>query len=82
MTDADPTRRFTDRAKYARYRPAYPTAVLECLRHECGLSDDIIVANRNGVEVSPNATEGSGDARGGGGEEGAGQTGRRISLGR
>ena len=73
MTDPDPTQRFSDRAdNYARYRPAYPAAVLECLRDECGLSDDIIVVNRNGVEVSPNATEGSGDARGGGGEEGAG----------
>ena len=46
MTDTDPTRRFTDRAEnYARYRPGYPAAVLECLRDECGLSAADVVAD-------------------------------------
>ncbi|MBP6015499.1 MAG: class I SAM-dependent methyltransferase [Candidatus Promineofilum sp.] len=46
MTDPDPTKRFTDRADdYARYRPGYPAAVLECLRDEGGLSPHDVVAD-------------------------------------
>lgn len=46
MSRQDPTRRFTDRAEnYARYRPGYPAAVIDCLRRECGLSAHSIVAD-------------------------------------
>jgi SAM-dependent methyltransferase len=46
MSDADPTRRFSARAgNYARYRPGYPPAVLECLRQECGLTPQSVVAD-------------------------------------
>lgn len=46
MSEIDPTRRFSDRAKnYARFRPGYPAAVLECLRAECGLVPQTIVAD-------------------------------------
>lgn len=46
MSEQDPTRRFTNRVKdYARYRPSYPLAVLECLRDECGLTPDSVIAD-------------------------------------
>jgi SAM-dependent methyltransferase len=46
MTDQDPTRRFSQRAEnYARYRPGYPSAVLDCLREEGGLTPMDIVAD-------------------------------------
>lgn len=46
MSDSDPTRRFSERAgNYALYRPGYPAAVLECLRRECGLTPETIVAD-------------------------------------
>lgn len=46
MTDQDPTQRFSQRAEnYARYRPGYPAAVLDCLREECGLTPMDIVAD-------------------------------------
>lgn len=46
MTKSDPTKRFTTRAvNYARNRPGYPPAVLDCLREECGLTPDAIVAD-------------------------------------
>lgn len=46
MTAPDPTERFTTRAEnYARYRPGYPPAVLDCLRDECGLTPRDIVAD-------------------------------------
>lgn len=46
MTEQDPTQRFTDRAdNYARYRPTYPAAVLDCLRDACGLTSGAIVAD-------------------------------------
>lgn len=46
MTISDPTKRFTTRAvNYARNRPGYPPAVLDCLREECGLTPDTIVAD-------------------------------------
>lgn len=42
----DPIGRFTGRAEnYARYRPGYPAAVLDCLREEFGLTPDAIVAD-------------------------------------
>jgi SAM-dependent methyltransferase len=40
------TTRFSDRVEnYVRYRPGYPTEVLELLRAECGLQPDHIVAD-------------------------------------
>jgi len=43
---ADSTQRFSSRVdNYARYRPGYPTEVMELLRHECGLTPDSIVAD-------------------------------------
>jgi len=46
MTNSDPTQRFTRRADhYARYRPTYPPAVIDCLRDECGLSPAADVAD-------------------------------------
>lgn len=46
MSEQDPTRRFTNRVEnYARYRPGYPPAVLECLRDECGLTSDSVIAD-------------------------------------
>jgi SAM-dependent methyltransferase len=46
MTELDPTQRFTVRAdNYARYRPGYPAAVLDCLRDECGLTPRSVVAD-------------------------------------
>jgi ubiquinone/menaquinone biosynthesis C-methylase UbiE len=42
----DSTRLFSDRAEiYARYRPHYPRAVLECLRDKCGLTPAHVVAD-------------------------------------
>ena len=46
MNEQDPTQRFTNRAgNYARYRPTYPAAVLDCLRDSCGLTAGAIVAD-------------------------------------
>ncbi|HRN67929.1 MAG TPA: class I SAM-dependent methyltransferase [Promineifilum sp.] len=46
MSEQDPTRRFTDRVEnYARYRPGYPSALLECLREECGLTPGSVIAD-------------------------------------
>jgi ubiquinone/menaquinone biosynthesis C-methylase UbiE len=40
------TTRFSDRVeKYVRYRPGYPTAVLDLLRAECGLQPHHVVAD-------------------------------------
>jgi len=42
----DVTQRFTSRADdYARYRPAYPPAVVDLLRQECGLTADSVVVD-------------------------------------
>ncbi len=42
----DSTKLFSDRAEnYAKYRPHYPQAVLECLRDECGLTPAHVVAD-------------------------------------
>jgi len=46
MSEQDPTRRFTKRVEnYARYRPGYRPVVLECLRDECGLTSDSVIAD-------------------------------------
>jgi SAM-dependent methyltransferase len=38
--------RFSDRVEnYVRYRPGYPAEVLGCLRQECGLSSDHLIAD-------------------------------------
>jgi SAM-dependent methyltransferase len=42
----DPTQRFTGRVEdYVRYRPAYPSELLDLLRRECGLTEDTVVAD-------------------------------------
>lgn len=46
MTEFDSTQRFTVRAEnYARYRPGYPTVIIDCLRAECDLSPRSTVAD-------------------------------------
>ena len=40
------TERFSDRVEnYVRYRPGYPPEVLECLRRECGLRPEHVIAD-------------------------------------
>ena len=40
------TRRFSNRVdNYVKYRPSYPTAVLDCLRDECGLTETAVIAD-------------------------------------
>jgi len=42
----NPTSRFSDRVdNYIKYRPSYPSQVLDHLRIECGLTSDLIVAD-------------------------------------
>ncbi len=42
----DPTKRFSSRVdNYVRYRPRYPTAILECLRNDCHLSPASVIAD-------------------------------------
>jgi len=42
----DPKRRFSNRVEdYIRYRPGYPTGVLDALREECALAPESIVAD-------------------------------------
>ena len=46
MPAADPTHRFSSRVdNYVRYRPGYPTAVIDLLKKECGLTPSAIVAD-------------------------------------
>jgi len=46
MVTADPTSRFSSRVEnYIRYRPGYPSAVLETLRDECGLTAASVIAD-------------------------------------
>ncbi|HXR32107.1 MAG TPA: class I SAM-dependent methyltransferase [Verrucomicrobiae bacterium] len=46
MTFADATKRFSNRvADYARYRPGYPSGVVQLLREECGLRPENIIAD-------------------------------------
>jgi ubiquinone/menaquinone biosynthesis C-methylase UbiE len=43
---ADPTRRFSSRvANYVRYRPDYPSAVIDLLKEECGLTSATVIAD-------------------------------------
>ncbi len=40
------TERFSNRVEnYVKYRPSYPTAVIDCLRAECGLVETAVVAD-------------------------------------
>ena len=42
----EPTKRFSNRVEnYVKYRPSYPTAVLDCLRDECGLVETAVIAD-------------------------------------
>ena len=42
----DPTRRFSSRVdNYIKYRPGYPSAVIDTLASECGLTEQLIVAD-------------------------------------
>ncbi len=46
MTFADAKQRFSNRvADYVRYRPGYPSAVLDLLRSECGLQSSHVIAD-------------------------------------
>src|ERR1700694_3415790 len=46
MAVTDPTQRFSSRVgNYVRYRPAYPSAVLELLKHDCGLTAASVIAD-------------------------------------
>jgi SAM-dependent methyltransferase len=46
MTVTDPTRRFSSRVgNYVRYRPGYPSAVIDLLRKECGLTSSVVIAD-------------------------------------
>jgi ubiquinone/menaquinone biosynthesis C-methylase UbiE len=46
MTVIDPTRRFSSRVEnYVRYRPEYPSDVIELLKAECGLTSATVIAD-------------------------------------
>jgi ubiquinone/menaquinone biosynthesis C-methylase UbiE len=46
MPLTSPTQRFSSRVdNYVRYRPGYPTEVLELLKRECGLRPDSVIAD-------------------------------------
>jgi ubiquinone/menaquinone biosynthesis C-methylase UbiE len=46
MPVKDATQRFSSRVEnYVRYRPGYPTEVLEALKRECGLRPDSVIAD-------------------------------------
>src|SRR4051812_31213057 len=46
MPAADSTQRFSSRVEsYVRYRPSYPSAVIELLKNECGLTANSIIAD-------------------------------------
>jgi SAM-dependent methyltransferase len=46
MIEQDPTKRFSIRAQdYVKYRPTYPTAVLECLIAEYGLTETAVITD-------------------------------------
>ncbi len=45
-TDRNPTTRFSDRVEnYIKYRPTYPPEVIGCLKENCGLTEEAIVAD-------------------------------------
>lgn len=46
MLKTEPTRRFSARVEnYVRYRPSYPSGIIDILRDECGLTSESIVAD-------------------------------------
>jgi SAM-dependent methyltransferase len=46
MLATDPKRRFSNRVDdYVRYRPGYPSAILDALREECGLAPESVVVD-------------------------------------
>jgi ubiquinone/menaquinone biosynthesis C-methylase UbiE len=46
MPVTDPTQRFSSRVgNYVRYRPGYPSAVVDLLRKECGLTSSTVIAD-------------------------------------
>ena len=46
MRRIDPTQRFSSRVEnYIRYRPGYPSEVVELLKRECGLTPDSVLAD-------------------------------------
>jgi len=46
MPVTNPTQRFSSRVEnYVRYRPGYPTDVLELLKRECGLTPESVIAD-------------------------------------
>src|SRR6266404_2816975 len=46
MAVKDSTRRFSSRVgNYVRHRPAYPSAVLDLLKSECGLNASSVIAD-------------------------------------
>src|SRR5260370_38153232 len=46
MSFADAKQRFSNRvADYVRYRPSYPSALVDLLRDECGLRPDHVIAD-------------------------------------
>jgi len=46
MPVKDPTQRFSSRvANYVRYRPGYPSAVVDLLKKECGLTTGAVIAD-------------------------------------
>jgi SAM-dependent methyltransferase len=46
MLEADPKRRFSNRVDdYVRCRPGYPSAILDALREECGLTPESVVVD-------------------------------------
>ena len=55
MAVPDSTRRFSSRVgNYVRYRPGYPAALLDLLKHDCGLTAASVIADvlpRSGYRV-------------------------------
>lgn len=46
MTTTDPTRRFSSRVQdYIKYRPSYPRAILDTLKHDCQLNETSHIAD-------------------------------------
>lgn len=46
VLEQDSTKRFSSRVRdYQRFRPGYPAAVIELLRHECALAQNTVVAD-------------------------------------
>ncbi|MES2923754.1 MAG: class I SAM-dependent methyltransferase [Verrucomicrobiota bacterium] len=46
VASQNPTSRFSDRVEnYVKYRPTYPPEVIACLKENCGLTDESIVAD-------------------------------------